>query len=629
MSGIRGVVAVLVVAVLVVGSGCARSDDGASGEAAASGALPVDPAAQSVVDELRALPFDESKRDVVAGLLAEAGVGVYPDDATDGSEPVRLTEWQVGNLAAEAANGGGVTGETLRELAPMPEGAPPISYLLAAWVTAYPSPSAGFARALLGEQEWEQADQVVFPKLLLTLFVADAVAAGPQGYQPEQSDGQAAALWLLSTASSTQANVCSAASSFIQQAISAVAEALKVDTSGGGILGFLGSIWNVAVDLAAGVVRGLVKAFQDLAVGLLVDAFALVAVVQEVYSYVVEWRADLIAVPEENRFGVGDEVVTGELELQVVDNQLPVPALVLDCAKVFGVDMSRVGSAEGATVDWDFYVPPVRPDLATPTSSDPELDAQRTARYGYQTGQESPELARTGDQRAALFRLKATARRDDLEKIRQLLTSLVLDRLPAAIADVVRSLADPLFKAVTDRLGDLVDPDATELVAVSFHVPGEPTDPPEQAGGASPPDQQTQRGVVPKGCPRTETVRHGDLDPVVLDAGAPGNVLVLSDDPTVEGKLCTYFVESSYVASCDCYGDLLAVGVLQNVPKGTESNLLGERIELPGTDAASIDTSQGIWLGVVVGDSALVIQADDHHTRDQVIAMANRILGLG
>lgn len=617
MGGIRGVVAV-VVAVLVVGSGCARSgtDQEGPGSGAVLEALPVDPRAQSVVDELRALPFDESKLQLIGGLLAEAGVGVYPDDAVDGSEPVRLSEWQVGNLAAEAANGGGVTGETLRELAPMPPGAPPISYLLAAWVVAYPSPSAGFARALMGEQVWERADQIVFPKLLLTLFVADAAAAGPHGYQPDQPDqrqGQAAALRLASVVSATQAGVCSAASSFIQQAIASVAEALKVDTSGGGLLGFLGSIWNFAVDLAAGVVRGLVKAFQDLAVGLLVDAFALVAVVQEVYSYVVEWRADLVAVPEENRFGVGDEVVTGELELQVVDNQLPVPALVLDCAKVFGVDMTRLGSAEGATVDWDFYLPTVaRPDLATPTSSDPVLSEHRNAFFRCQTGQEPAELAAGGEEtrRADLFRLKATARRDDLEKIRQLLTSLVLDRLPAAIADVVRSLADPLFKAVTDRLGDLVDPDSTKLVSVYFHVPDDDTTP-EPGPIDQEPGDSTVTGAIPRNCPIATLVALG-FQSLGSDRRDPGVIFTCFFDPG----------DGDYQL-----GVAAAKGAQTEPPTSTS-----EPVDIPGADAAWITEDlcgEGCHdIRVVVGDETMVVGGGGAST-EELIVIAKRILGVG
>lgn len=491
MIRVRGAAIIALVAV-VMAAGCKSGSEPGGGEAARVEPLPVQPADQAAVDALRALPFNAASVAIVVEVLGRAKVGVYPDEATDGSEPVRLTRWQVGNMAAEAANGGGVHGTALSELAAVPDGAPPMSYLLAAWVMRYPSPSAGFARALMGEQDWRHADQIVFPKLLLTLFVADALAAGPDGYRPAR---QGAALRPVAAVTTSLPGPCSAANSFIQNAIADVANALKVDTSGGGILGFLGSIWNFAVDLAAGVVQGLIKAFKTLVVGVLIDAFAVIAVIQEVFSYVVEWRADLLPKPESNRFGIGNEVVTGQLEVQVVDNQLPIPDLVKDCAKVFGVDMTRLGSAEGSEVDWDFYSPG-RADLATPTRSDPRLDEKRTARFTYRTGQESPELAATGDERADLFRLKASVHRNDVEKIRELLSKLVLDQLPAAIADVVRPLAQRVFNAATERLRDLTDVTATERVAVSFHVPDNERTPKPPGGITDPVDP----AAIPEVC---------------------------------------------------------------------------------------------------------------------------------
>lgn len=166
------VVAAAMAVVMLAASGCGGSgaDDT---DAVRPGPRPVTAEDAAMVDALRAPPFTAANVSVVVDLLERSGVGVYPDDAADGVEPVRLTGWQVSNLAVEAANGGGVAGHLLGELAPLPDGAPPISYLLAAWVLNYPSPAAGFARALMGEQDWHHAEQVVFPKLLLTLFVAD------------------------------------------------------------------------------------------------------------------------------------------------------------------------------------------------------------------------------------------------------------------------------------------------------------------------------------------------------------------------------------------------------------------------------------------------------------------------
>ncbi len=242
-------------------------------------ALPISTADQSKVDRLRALPITESAVAVVSEVLRAAGVGVYADGAAaPAKEPVRLMNWQVQNLAVEAANGGGAKGSALTAVSKLPEGAPPVGYLLAAWVTKHDSPAAGFARALLGEQDWRHAEDIVFPKVLLTLFLADGI-----GYQPTG----------LNKASAVQSmdGPCTAVADFISNGINAVASALKVDTSGGGFLGFLGTIWNVAVDLAAGVVKGILKAFKDFAFGPVIDVFDILGTIQQVTAYLVQWRA--------------------------------------------------------------------------------------------------------------------------------------------------------------------------------------------------------------------------------------------------------------------------------------------------------------------------------------------------
>jgi hypothetical protein len=592
--------AIVALTAVLLAAGCKSSATapGAAGVARPE-PLPVAAADQVAVDALRALPIDASKVADVTQVLRRAKVGVYPDDAVTGAEPLRLTTWQVRNLAVEAANGGGVSGVTLSELAALPDGAPPMSYLVAAWAMRYPSPSAGFARALLGDQQWHQATAMVFPKLILTLFVADALVAGPEGYRSTQ----AVALQHVAAVTTMKSGPCSAADSFIQNAIADVATALKVDTSGGGILGFLGSIWNVAVDLAAGVVQGLIKAFKTLVLGALVDAFAVIAVIQEVLSYVVEWRTDLVAEPERNHFGIDDEMVTGRLELQVVDNQLPVPDVVKDCAGVFGVDMTTLGSAAGSTVDWDFSSPS-RADLAFPTTSDPRLSDQRTARFGYRTGQEPADLAANGDERADLFQLKAVVHRNDVEKIRELLSKLVLDQLPSAIADVVRPLAQRVVSAATERLLDLVDIKKTTLVSVSYHVPGDPSATPKP-GASRDPGRTAGKLVVPNGCP-TQTVAEFGFSSLGTQ--------------TVDGVLTCFYESGSR------FGQLgIGIGHERGTPKVCPDS---QPVDIPGAEAAWFD-SGGCGGGtpglrVYVSDGGMLIAGP--LSREEFITMAKRIL---
>lgn len=454
----RRVVAYALVVVLLL-TGCDSPDEPES--APSWQALAVDAGSQALVDRLRGMPFRAANIDVVTGVLRAAGVGVYRDDAVDGAEPVRLTSWQVRNLATEAANGGGVSGATLSAVAGGMEGAPPISYLLAAWVATYPSPSAGFARALLGTQDFKRAEEILFPRVLLTLFTADALAAGEHGFVAKPAG------FMRATVAD---GPCTAASSFIQNGIAAVAKALKVDTSGGGILGFLGQIWNVAVDLAAGLVRGLVNAFKTLVLTPLIDAFAVLAVISEITSYLVEWRVVVRGTPEDNRFGVGSEVVTGRVEAHVTDNQLPVPAIIRDCSKVFGVDLSKIGSAEGSSVEWTTFAQ-TRADLAVKTRADTALDAKRSGWLDYRTGQEPADLAERGEAVTAQFKVTALIRREDVKKLEEMLKQLIYGALPDAIAGVVRDLAGKVINAATARLREIIyDLKASRLIGIAFHT---------------------------------------------------------------------------------------------------------------------------------------------------------------
>jgi hypothetical protein len=187
-----------------------------------------------------------------------------------------VTPWQLRNLALQAANGGGVRGEDLDRLTGTPVNSPPIYDLIGGWIRVYGSPGSRFSAALLGQQDWRHANQIVFPAVILILFLADAVAApstpataptvGPtpsagNGTASGGSSGAASRGFGHGLASEHRAVLlaahlaagpCTALASFIQNAVAAVATALKVTAPGGGFFGFLGRVWNAAVDLAHG-----------------------------------------------------------------------------------------------------------------------------------------------------------------------------------------------------------------------------------------------------------------------------------------------------------------------------------------------------------------------------------------
>lgn len=528
------------------------------------------------VDTLRRLPISEAAVAVVTDVLTSAGVAVVDAASPDSTTPVQVADWQVRNLAVEAANGGGVDGQTLNELAPVPDGAPPMAFLLAAWITTYDSAGARFSRELLGEQDWRRAHEVTFPQLVITLFLADATAdagradatayaglatayaglaattsagraetrdnTAPDTGRAEVRDDAAARIVgpvragtvsddaVLAVAQRSPAGPCTTATSFIQNAIATVANALKVNASGGGLFEFLGRIWNTAVDLAAAVVTGLIEAVTRPVVNLLVDVFGVVAVIAQVSSFLTHWRVTGTPDPEENAFGVIPDVVTGSIRIAVADQQLPIPPLVVDCAAAFGVDLTEIG-AVGSGVEW-VERPIGRPDLAVRVAADTVIDRDRSATYVYQTGLETPELARSPKERAGLLQVRASIARADFEQIRRLFAQLLLDQIPERIRPLVEPIARPIVDAVTRHLSAISDVRSTTYVAVIYHE--EPDPEPAPPGNAQPGGQSgRQPGGPPPGAAPPGDGAPTAPDVPIPDSCPPAEALGYSTEPVI------------------------------------------------------------------------------------------------
>lgn len=432
-----------------------------------------------LVAQVRALPFGQRSVDALRAVLVGSGVEVVDGFDSPASAPVRLTSWQVENMAAEVANGGGTSGQTLATFAPTAHGVPPIPFLVVAWMLEQGSAAAQFARALYDEQDLDDAYAMHFPDAVLALFLADATAAGsPSGSPPPAPSISASPASLTGTVSFTYAVAplglvdapCSTVSNFVQKAIEAVADALTVKTSGGGFFSFLGAIWNTAVRLAARFVSGLIETLTKPVVSYLVQAFNAVAAVEQVSSVLIAWRAPLTSTPENNRFGLGDESVTGSVAMQLQPHVLPVPAAVKDCASSVGVDISATAAGSGVT--WTTTATP-RPDLATSTRSDQALDAREAATWQYRTGQEPADAADDPEVTGTLA-VSGTIRRNDVERLRELISQLLFDQVPASLRSLVESLARPILDAATSKIAELTDVRSQTRVPITYHDVKEP-----------------------------------------------------------------------------------------------------------------------------------------------------------
>lgn len=604
----RAAVGIGLVAALVLGSGCTMT--GSDGRGTADG---LDPAAVAVLERIREQPLEQAGVDALGEVFDDADIAVADSfeasdpDSDPGPDPdatIVVSQWQLQSMTAEVANGGGISGAELEQVAPAPAGAPPVAYLVAAWASVYDSTAARFARAVLGDAELHRADRVLFPQAVLSLFLADAVAADDEGLRdeglrdegapdagtpagPVLAEASAMRALALPAADLRQAEAsgpCTAVTSFVHRAIDSVAEVLKV-RAGSGFFGFLGKIWNTAIDLATGFVKGLIDVVTRPIVALMVDVFAVVAIVQQVSTFLTVWRVALEPEPRETRFGVGDEVVVGAARLSVRNSRFEPPALLVDCARAVGVDLAKAGSAQGSRLSWDASNDP-RPDLTTRRSADPALDEREQARYEYATGQETPKQAK-GVEQGGMLHLIVHVHRNDLEAVRRLLARILLDQIPATIRPLVEGFASRVLEETTTQLAWLGDVRGTSYTWVTFHAPRE--DAPSKAKPGEKSEPCGVNGVAPgryvgEASPDPARTMH---DAWEVTVGADGT---LAGVKTSTNEVLDYRVEQRYS------GTVAAPVVTITVAEG---------------DAAIFDVGTTVEPGPYSGDCTSLVLTDE------------------
>ena len=490
----------------------------------------IDSDALALVEELRSRPFDESKIELVTTALDAAGVAIADTWDPAAPEVVRITPWQVQNMAIEAANDGGVSGAELEAISPAPEGSAPIGYLISAWAIDYDSDAARLAHALLGDQDFHHPESILFPSLVTSLFLADATAGMDAAEYQVVAAGETGPA--IATAAFAAVSPCAAVSNFIQRAIATVYNALTVDTSRGGLFGFLGKIWNTVVDLAIKFVVNLVKLVTQPIVDAIVLGFTALETIRMLSTYLKPWDSTLKLEPETNKFGIDDEKVRGAVTLTVVDNRIPIPDTVLDCADLFKVNLRDAGSAAGSKVTWT----PLnmgRPDLSRLDTASAELDKDQKAQYHYITGQESKKTAQ-GDEHAGLLKLVSSVQRNDIEKVRLLFEELLFEAVPDSIRGIVQAVAGPIVDKATTYLTSITDVKATEYVAIIYHgekPPVDPTPTPE----ASTPGSKIWHGEWYS--PKYEGGGTFTLDVVIADGKMNGTIEVTNSRCVASGRI--------------------------------------------------------------------------------------------
>lgn len=413
-----------------------------------------------------------------------------------------LTDFQVETMARELDQGQGYLGVELDRLGGSP-GDLPFSYLVAAWLSSAPTETAQAAASLMGEQEWGQAQAIVYPSAVLALFTADALAS-----VDAESGGEDAAAGTVEVAATRSAQrtlasavnaarvrpmlapaaepvtgVCSTLAGWFNDVLSFVFDSLKVATDDGGFLGFLGTIWNAAIDLFEAVVGGLVDALTAPIVAVVAEVIGVIGTLSMVASLLVPWSLDVVEDESRTRFAVGDEGDVANRFTATVDTNLDVdwPASVEDCARVAGFELPDPETALGSEIDWQVTG---LPRFGEEVDKQNLIDADNEARYDWITGREASD---TGTEQVGVVAVTAIVTSAQIERLKAMLETLITAQIPIEpLGSLVGALFSELAGPILEELAALIQSRGSTSVRVVFHDQDTPAPTSSVAPGAVP-----------------------------------------------------------------------------------------------------------------------------------------------
>jgi hypothetical protein len=319
---------------------------------------------------LTACTSDETAEegDAVADVFARYGIAVLDDVADEWPEQALLASpaYAVGVMQAEVDSAGGVPGADLDELAPMPEGAPPFSYLVAAWLMEGTTDRATAARRWMpADIDWSRAPTIWYPRAALLLFVADAMEASLAdfGALTDASETPAARGGGLVRGADYAGGVtvagavsavlpeapCTLVTDFFAQTINRIFGAVQLPPDflgSGGILGsisgFLANLFNSAVALAKAAVVKVIDTLTGPALRAIASAVAVVGITSHVSSYLLGVSMMLVS----TRDPVQLDGQPGYWHA-IIDTKRPLEAQLNDCLARLGQrplpDIVKVG----------------------------------------------------------------------------------------------------------------------------------------------------------------------------------------------------------------------------------------------------------------------------------------------
>jgi hypothetical protein len=465
MSNARLLAILLALAVGLTGCGGTPSTAAPNGSAAASPAQSDSPSIEEAID-----------------ALADAGVGVYdgPTSATPVREPVgaaspfRLLHSQVENLARDAAAGGGIGADQIDALLPMPDGSVPFSFILAGYVAASQTAGADHARALMADQDLEQPASLLFPTLVLAMFVGEVTAAADTAAVEmaslERSGVRLAIAGGPGSIRLAATDVCADFSGFVKSTLQAVSAAIITVLPD---IPFLKTAisWALTKGIALGLdaAAGLIELIPF--IGALRTAIGAIALAVTVVAALRDWTVPVTVQPGLAHYSVGATVGLADAIGTVDDGPGDVfSPEVRSCAALLGISLAK-GGAEGSIATWSVVA---GSNHASPSANQQTtVGADRRTTLRLVMSREPEDVHDSATIANGLVVLRVTVKRQDVEQVKTFIEKAITGVLP-----------EPVYKAVTGTFGDplskitaMVDINGQGRLVAEYHLPDE-TPPP-------------------------------------------------------------------------------------------------------------------------------------------------------
>lgn len=448
----------------------------------------------------RTPPVDE-----VADSIVATGFTVIDDVADGTGQWPTITANQLASMSAEVVSLGGLGGRQLDEIMPaQPEGTPPFSYWIAAWLHDAPTERAELATQWYPEDtDWSQAPNLRYPRAVLMLFVAD-VAEDFDANQPpldpdltfevgDQSSAQGGVLY-VSAVDMPEAvgvgDICLTITDFFRNQIGALFNMLRVAPgwAGGGVFGFVGgllaSLWNTVVALARDVVVSLVHNLTAPVMEWIGRAIAVAGIVSHVSTYIDGWNVDLIRSPESIHWGPPNR--EGRFRVQPAEKHRPWDRALVDCAKAFNITLPDLLAA-GSPVQWEVSAElGSDPNLIVETHRDTVVPANGRPELRYRNPIEPIDPPHTGEEEEGQVYVIVKAPRGDLRNVltmgRNLITGTIAGLVPAipvvnlrgavekGLTDLLNPVLNQVERALTSEIGSVLEVSAVQRVTVGYHT---------------------------------------------------------------------------------------------------------------------------------------------------------------